>query len=70
MFIELLSTYIIRSFCKSLAFNSKGTIKFVSLDNQPCQARSTLIDLDSSKMFLLDDLYARICVPDKVKIWI
>ena len=51
MFIEqcLLRACIIRSVGKSLAFNSKGPRKFVSLNNQPCQARPTLTDINSGE---------------------
>ena len=86
MFIEqcLLSTSIIRSVGKSLAFNSKGPRKFVSLNNQPWQARPTLTDINSGETFfdpftvsvskcggscnIIDNPYARVCVLDKVKI--
>ena len=42
MFIWLVSVLTTRSFCESLAFNSKGHIKCVYLNNRPCQARTTL----------------------------
>ena len=49
MFIGLLLTYACtaRSFGESFASNSEGRIKLVSLNNRPCQARSTLININS-----------------------
>ena len=44
MFIGFLSTCKIGFFGESLAFNSKGHIKCVSLNNQSCQARPTLVE--------------------------
>ena len=44
MFIGLLSSWTIVVFSKSLASNSKGHIKCISLDNQPCQVRTPLVD--------------------------
>ena len=67
----------------SLAFNSKGPIKCVSLSNQLCQAWSTLIDINSNEALLypstadvnkhsgswntINDAHARVGVPNKVK---
>ena len=34
------------SFVESLASNSKGHVKCASLNNQPCQARPTIVDID------------------------
>ena len=45
MFIELLSTCAILSFGESLAFNSKRPIKYVSVNNHPCQANRKLVDI-------------------------
>ena len=83
MFIRFLSAFKTGSFDGSLAFSSKEHTKFVSLNNQPCQARSTLADINSSKApfysFTVivnnfdgacntaDAPYTQICVPDKVK---
>ena len=66
-----------------LAFNSEWPIKCVSLNNQPCQTRSTTVNIDSHKtLFYLftisvnkcggscntnDCLYARVYVPNEVK---
>ena len=47
MFIELLSVCTIIRFSASLAFNSKEPIKCVSLKNQSCQARPTLVNINS-----------------------
>ena len=45
MFIKLLSACIIGSYGRSLASNSKRSIKCISLNNGQCQARSTLVDI-------------------------
>ena len=45
MFIGLISTCTRGSFCESLVFNSKGSIKCLSLNKQPCQASPTLVDI-------------------------
>ena len=47
MFIGLLSVYTIASFSRLLAYNSKEIIKCVSLNNWSCQARPTLLDINS-----------------------
>ena len=83
MFIGLLSACTIGSFGESLSSNSRWPIKCVSLDNQPCQVTSTFIDINSNKTLLyiytvsinkcggscntINDPYARVCVPSKVK---
>ena len=70
-------------FGESLAFNSKGPIKCVSLNNQSSQARSTIVNVNSVKTLfclfnvsannnggschIVIDPYARVCVPNKVK---
>ena len=46
MFIGLLSVYAIVRFSGSLAFNSKQPIKCLSLSNQPCETRLTLVDIN------------------------
>ena len=49
MFIELLSASSKRRFGESLAPNSKGRKKCISLNNQLCQAiRPTLLDINSN----------------------
>ena len=71
------------SFGESLAFNSKGPIKFGSLNDQPYQARPTLFDVKpnetlfylfpvsvnkcSGSSYTIDDPYARVCILNKVK---
>ena len=45
MFIGLLNVYTKVSFGELL--DSKGPIKCVSLNNQPCQARPKLVDVNS-----------------------
>ena len=83
MFIGLLSACKIGSFGKLLDFNSKGPIKCVSLNNQLCQARPTLVNINfnqphfypltvtankcSESCNAIDDRYAQIWVPNKVK---
>ena len=50
MFIELLSTCTTARLGESLGSNSKGHIKCVSLNNQPCQqARPTLVGINSNE---------------------
>ena len=69
---------------RSLASNSKGHTKFFSLNNRPCQARPTLLDINSNEPLFypfslcvnkfggssnsIDDLFSGICVPDELKI--
>ena len=76
----------IGSFGESIAFNSKGPINCVSINNQLCQDRSTLIDINSNQTLLypytltvnrrggscnnINDPSARVFVPNKVKIMI
>ena len=83
MFIGLLSIYTIRSFGESLVSNLKGPVKRVSLNNHPCQVRPTLLNMNSDETLFypltvsvkkcggscnpIDDLYTRVCVPNKVK---
>ena len=78
MFIGLLSACITRSVGESL-----GRIKCVSLNNKPCQARSTLININSNKPLYfpftvspykcgggcvtIDDPCAQEYVPEKLK---
>ena len=52
LFIELLSAYKIVNFDKPLGSNSKESIKCVSLNNQPCQSRPTLVGINYNKDFL------------------
>ena len=49
MFIGLLSTCTVQIFNGSLAFNSKGPVKCVSLNNRPCQARPTFVIINSNE---------------------
>ena len=81
--LELLSVCAIGSFGESLVSNSKGLIKCVSLSKHPCLARPTLVNINpyETLFFLftvsakkcngscntIDDLYARVCLPNKVK---
>ena len=78
IFTGLLSICVIGSFKESLVSN----LKCISLKNQPCKARLTIVNINSDKtifMHLLlvlislvevvnvDDLYDWVCVPNKVK---
>ena len=49
MFLELLSACKLGSFGGSLAPNSKGNIKCVSLNNQPFPGRQTFVNLYSNQ---------------------
>ena len=49
MFIVLSSASAIRNFGLSLAFNFKGPIRHVSLNNQQRKARSTLVNINSNQ---------------------
>ena len=78
MSIELSSTCIIGNFG-----NSRAYIKCVSLNNLPCQARPTLVNINSNKpLYYLFNLsvnkcgescntinnsYTRVYVPNKIK---
>ena len=81
MFVGLLSVCTVESFSASLTFNYKETIKYVSLNNQPCQATPKLVDKNSDETLFyslivsankcgescnnFNDLYLRACVPNK-----
>ena len=52
IFIGLLNTRIIGQFGESLDSYYKGPIKCVSLNNQPCQTRPKLIDINSNETLL------------------
>ena len=83
MFIGLLSTCKIGSFGEPLAFSFTGPIKCVFLNNHPCQAKPTIVKVNfnqplfypltvnvnksSESSNTIDDWYAWICVPNKVK---
>ena len=49
IFIGLLSVCTIGSFSASLAFNSKGLIKCAPLNNQPCQARAPVVNINCNE---------------------
>ena len=57
---ELLSAGTLGIFRKSLAFNSKGTLKLVSLNNEPCQTRPTVVNIDSDETLFLS-IYCSCC---------
>ena len=79
IFIRLLSVCAIGSFSELLVSN----LKFVSLKNQPCKARPTIVNINSDKTSFysftvsvnkcsrscstVDDLYNQVFVPNKVK---
>ena len=83
MFFGVLSIFTIGRFGEPLASNSERSIKGVSLNNRPCQARPTLVITNSNETLFypfslsvnkcggscntIDDVYARVCVPNKVK---
>ena len=80
MIIGLLSVCTIVSFGDSLASDSKRHRKCASLNNQPCQARPTIVDINFNDILFypltvkyaesfntIDDSYARVCVSNKVK---
>ena len=85
MFNVLLSTCTIGSFVDSLIFNSEECIKYISLNNRPCQAGPTPVNITSNEFLncpftvnvnqcgescnTIDDAYAQLCAPDKAKIW-
>ena len=50
---ELLSACTIGSFSGSLASNSKGPMECVSLNNLPCQAIPTLVNINSNESLFL-----------------
>ena len=82
--IGFLSACTTETFGRSLAANSKGHTKLFSLNNQTCQARPTLLDINSDEPLFypfilcvnkfggnsnsIDDLFSGIYVPDKLKI--
>ena len=83
MFIGLFSVYTIGSFCKSLVSNSKGSIKCLTLNNRPYQARPTILNINSNETQFypftvsvknyggtyntIDVPYTRVFVPSKAK---
>ena len=70
--------------CEHLVFNPKGPINCVSLNNQPCKARPTLVNINYNQPLFypltisvnncgggcntMDDPYARVRARIKVKI--
>ena len=79
----LLSAFTTRTIGELLDSNSEGLIKYVSINNQRCQARPTLVNTNSNETLnypftasvnkcggscnLIDDPYGQVCVPTKVK---
>ena len=49
MFIGLLSISTLVSFSRSLHSNYKESIRYVTLNDHPCKARPTLVDINSNK---------------------
>ena len=49
MFIRLLLLYTAGAFGRPSASTSKGPIKCKSLKNRPCQAKPTLVDINSNE---------------------
>ena len=80
MFLGLLSVCRQVGFRRSLP--TKKSVKCLTLNNQPCQNRATLVNINPHKTFFytltvgvnkrggscntINDLYARVCVPNKV----
>ena len=56
MFIVLFSVCTIGRFGESLAFNSKGPIKCISLDNQSYQTKPGLVDIISNETLIGKEL--------------
>ena len=48
MFVGLLSALLTLNFGELLASNFEGRINCVSLNNRPCPARLTLVDINSN----------------------
>ena len=83
MLVGLLSFCTIGIFCESLVSISKGPIKCIFVDNHPCQARPTLVDINSDETLFyqfavsvnkcggscntIDDSYAWVWVRNKAK---
>ena len=83
MFIGLLSVFTEGIFDRSLASNSEGRIKCLSLINWPCQTRPRVLNINFNKTLfqpfivsvnkccgscnIIDDTYTRVRVPNKVK---
>ena len=83
MFVGLLNVCTIGMFGRSLVSNSKGSIKCISLNNNPCKARTSLVNLNSNEIIfypfivsinkcsgycnITNDSYARVCEPDNAK---
>ena len=72
-----------KSFCESLVFNFKGSIKCVSVNNQHGKARAALVDINFNEIHLkpftvrfnkcggscstIGDLQALVCATNKIK---
>ena len=66
MFIGLLSTCITGHFGEPLASSSKGRMKCVPLNNQPCQAKPRLANTNSNELLCYHLLSALIIVMEAV----
>ena len=79
MFTGLLIDWTVTSFDRSLPPISEKRLKYVSLNNRPCQGRSKLVDINSNKTVSVnkyggscnttDCPYPMLCLRNKVKIW-
>ena len=49
IFFRLFSVCTIRTFGELLFFNLKRPIKCVSLNNQPCETKPTIVNINSNK---------------------
>ena len=65
-FIRLLRVYAIGSFGASLVYNYEQPIKYVSLNNQPCQARPTIVNKTSHETLFIHLLSVLISVMEVV----
>ena len=49
MFNELLSVSILRSFAELLDFNSKRSLRYLTLSSRPCQDGPKIVNTNSDK---------------------
>ena len=68
MFFGLLSVCAIGCFCVSLASNYKEPMKCVSLKNQPCKSRRSIVNINSDKALFYPLTVVLISVVEIVKL--
>ena len=66
MFVGLLSVCIKGSFGQSLISNTKGSKKCLTLNNWPCEARPTLVNINFDKALFIHLLFVLISVMEVV----